>query len=206
MQPWTTTALRRMHRSQMAVVTITFGDQIIANRGIRTHGATRDARRARRVLRRSNVHEENLPHRSASTPARRRSSSRAAAQSGGELDGGRGLARELSVRAWATYASRSRSVHFPTISRMVSGRAKRPASYGAGYERARRTAPGKMMSNVQPASRGQPRSPSDVVERVWWAARNLGVRSRRRRQLGGRAAHRERRGQPPNSAGTSTSM
>ena len=52
------------------------------------------------------------------------------------------------------------------VSQMVSGRAKRPASYGAGYERARRTAPGKMMSNVQPASRGQPRSPSEVVERV----------------------------------------
>ena len=63
-------------------------------------------------------------------------------------------------------------------------------------------APGKMRSGVQPTSGGQPRSPSEVVERDWWAARILGVRSRRRRQLGGRAARRERGGQPPNLAWT----
>ena len=57
-------------------------------------------------------------------------------------------------------------------------------------------APGKMRSGVQPTSGGQPRSPSEVVERDWWAARILGVRSRRRRQLGGRAARRERGGRP----------
>ena len=61
-------------------------------------------------------------------------------------------------------------------------------------------APGKMRSGVQPTSGGQPRSPSEVVERDWWAARILGVRSRRRRQLGGRAARRERGGRPPNLA------
>ena len=67
-------------------------------------------------------------------------------------------------------------------------------------------APGKMRSGVQPTSGGQPRSPSEVVERDWWAARILGVRSRRRRQLGGRAARRERRGQHPKLAWTSASM
>ena len=33
---------------------------------------------------------------------------------------------------------------------------------------------GKMLSDVQPASRGQPRSPSEVVERVWRATRSKG--------------------------------
>ena len=133
--------------------------------------------------------------------ARRRGLRRRPAASSPEVAALRRSARSPG-RSWTTNASRSRYVHPPTISQMVSGRAKRPASYGAGYERARRTAPGKMMSNVQPASRGQPHSPSDVVERVWWAARNLGVRSRRRRQLRGRAAHRERRGQHPKLAWT----
>ena len=137
--------------------------------------------------------------------ARRRGLRRRPAASSPEVAALRRSARSPG-RSWTTNASRSRYVHPPTISQMVSGRAKRPASYGAGYERARRTAPGKMMSNVQPASRGQPHSPSDVVERVWWAARNLGVRSRRRRQLRGRAAHREPRGQPPKLAWTSASM
>ena len=35
-------------------------------------------------------------------------------------------------------------------------------------------APGKMRSDVQPTSRGQPRSPSEVVERVWRATRSKG--------------------------------
>ena len=115
--------------------------------------------------------------------------------------------RELSVRAWATYASRSRSVHFPTTAygfgsreaaRLVRCRVRTGAPDGR--------APGKMRSGVQPTSGGQPRSPSEVVERDWWAARILGVRSRRRRQLGGRAARRERGGRPPNLAWTSASM
>ena len=98
---------------------------------------------------------------------------------------GRGSSRKEAGSGWTP----ARVRHHQPVSDSGSSRAcsltpamsearcvlsKRPASCGAGYERARRTAPGKMMSNVQPASRGQPHSPSDVVERVWWAARILG--------------------------------
>ena len=47
---------------------------------------------------------------------RRRARGRARCATGGELVRGRRLARERSVRAWATNASRSRSVYPPTIS------------------------------------------------------------------------------------------
>ena len=43
-------------------------------------------------------------------------------------------------RSWATNVSRSRSVHSPASSQMVTGRTKRPASYRAGHARGRRTA------------------------------------------------------------------
>ena len=71
--------------------------------------------------------------------ARRRGLRRRPAASSPEVAALRRSARSPG-RSWTTNASRSRYVHPPTISQMVSGRAKRPASYGAGYERARRTA------------------------------------------------------------------
>ena len=54
-----------------------------------------------------------------------------------------------------------------------------------------------MLSDELLMSRGQPRSPSEG-ERVY--GHEAKGRSRRRRQLGGRAAHRERRC-PPKSVG-----
>ena len=130
--------------------------------------AGRDVRRARRVLRRSTVHEEEAPAGPRPRPhdaARRRGLRHSPAASSPEVAALRGSAR-CPGRSWATNASRPRSVHPPTIpSRYrseVTRRVPRLGTRGA----AGRPRVGKMLSDVQPASRGQPRSPSEVVERV----------------------------------------
>ena len=104
--------------------------------------AGRDVRRARRVLRRSTVHEEEPPADPRPRPhdaARRRGLSLRPAASWSDVATLCAHARRPG-RSWATNVSRSRSVHPPASSQMVTGRTKRPASYRAGHARGRRTA------------------------------------------------------------------
>ena len=63
----------------------------------------------------------------------------------------------------------------------------------------------KIMSDGRRASRGQPRTPAEVLQRVWWAGDGKGGdrdRPHMCRRSAPHAMRRGRSGQPPNSART----
>ena len=171
--------------------------------------AGRDVRRARRVLGRPNVHEER-PRRVAPTPPRRRAPSRAEAQTGAEFSGGRGLAQERPVPG-AVMDHQRQPVPIRTPTDHLTN--------GFGSREAARVVRCRVRTGAPDGRAGRPRAGEDEVRcaaRVAWAAaqpfrgsrtcltghaRQTG-RSRRQGRFRGRAAHRERRGQPPKLAWT----